>query len=117
MKLLPGGLTDDVRLDATQMAPNQFGYFVNSMTQGFVIPPGSQGNLCLGGAIGRHTSNVMTTGTLGEFSLQLDLNAIPTPGGDVAITAGQTWYWQAWFRDNNPSPTNNFTDGICITFN
>ncbi|MDA1263546.1 MAG: hypothetical protein O2816_00535 [Planctomycetota bacterium] len=105
-----------VRLDAVQMPANEFGYFINSTTQGFVIPPGSQGNLCLGGQIGRHTANVLSTGATGEFSLQLDLTDVPTPGGHVAINPGETWYWQAWFRDNNPGPTNNFTEGICITF-
>ena len=108
---------NNVRLDAAQMATNQFGYFINSMTQGFTQPPGSQGNLCVGGAIGRHTTAVMSTGAAGEFSLQLDLTDIPTPGGPVSINAGESWYWQAWFRDANPGNTSNFTDGVCITFN
>ncbi|MDA1264886.1 MAG: hypothetical protein O2816_07400 [Planctomycetota bacterium] len=108
---------NDVRLDASQMSLNQFGYFINSQTQGFVNPPGSQGNLCLSGQIGRYTANVSSTGATGEFSLQLNLNSTPTPGGHVAVNAGESWYFQAWYRDVNPSPTNNFTDGICITFN
>ena len=107
---------NQVRLDAAQMPTHQFGYFVNSMTQGFSSPPGSQGNLCVSGAIGRHTAGVQSTGAAGEFSLQLDLTDIPTPGGQVAIQAGETWYWQAWFRDANPSSTSNFTDGLCVTF-
>ena len=108
---------NDVRLDAAQMPANQFGYFINSLTQGFANPPGSQGNLCVSGQIGRHTANVLSTGAAGEFSLQLDLTAVPTPGGPVAISAGETWNWQAWFRDVNPTQTNNFTDGITIVFN
>ena len=108
---------NDVRLDAAQMPTNQFGYFINSMTQGFTQPPGSQGNLCLGGAIGRHTANVMSTGAAGEFSLQLDLTVLPTPGGPYAVQAGETWYWSTWFRDANPGNTSNFTDGVQITFN
>ena len=107
---------NNVRLDAAQMATNQFGYFINSMSQGFSSPPGSQGNLCVSGQIGRHTADVMSTGAAGEFSLQLDLTMVPTPGGNVAVNAGETWYWQAWFRDVNPGNTSNFTDGICITF-
>ena len=104
---------NNVRLDAAQMPSGEFGYFVNSMTQGFVMPPGSQGNLCLGGSIGRHTANVMNTGAAGEFSLQLNLTMVPTPGGMVAVGAGETWNWQAWFRDGASS---NFTDGISILF-
>ncbi len=109
--------SNDVRLDASQMALNQFGMFVNSMSTGMVMPPGSQGNLCLSGAIGRHSQNILNTGATGAFSLQLDLTNIPTPNGHVAIQAGETWYWQAWFRDANPMSTSNFTDGIGITFN
>jgi hypothetical protein len=108
--------TNNVRLDATQMATNQFGYFLNSMTQGFVNPPGSQGNLCLGGAIGRYNANVLNTGGTGAFSLQLDLTSTPTPGGPVAIMAGETWNFTCWFRDLNPGQTSNFTDGLTITF-
>jgi hypothetical protein len=107
---------NDVRLDATQLAMGQFGMFVNSMSQGFVTPPGSQGNLCLSGGIGRHKANIMNSGATGEFSLQLDLTSVPTPGAPVSVQPGETWYWQAWFRDNNPTSTSNFTDGIGITF-
>ncbi|MDA1263980.1 MAG: L-type lectin-domain containing protein [Planctomycetota bacterium] len=108
---------DSVRLDAAQMPTNQFGYFINSMNQGFVIPPGSQGILCVSGQIGRHSANVLSTGATGEFSLQLDLTDLPTPGGFYIVQPGETWYWQAWFRDVNPNQTNNFTEGICISFN
>ncbi|MDA1264725.1 MAG: PPC domain-containing protein [Planctomycetota bacterium] len=107
---------NDVLLEATQMPSNQFGFFLNSMTQGFAMPPGSQGNLCLSGGIGRYNAFIMSTGATGEFSLQLDLTDTPAPGGHIAIQAGETWYFQTWFRDNNPSQTNNFTDGICIVF-
>ncbi|MDA1266835.1 MAG: hypothetical protein O2816_17280, partial [Planctomycetota bacterium] len=61
-------------------------------------------------------ADIMDSGATGEFSLQLNLSAVPTPLGDVAIQPGETWYWQAWYRDNNPAPTSNFTDGVCITF-
>ena len=58
----------------------------------------------------------MNSGATGAFSLQLDLTSVPTPAGPVAVQPGETWYWQAWFRDNNPTPTSNFTDGIAILF-
>ena len=36
------------------------------------------------------------------------------------VVIRQTWstfpHNQAWFRDSNPGPTSNFTDGISITF-
>ncbi|MFT6833658.1 MAG: hypothetical protein ACJAZN_003843, partial [Planctomycetota bacterium] len=40
---------------------------------------------------------------------------IPTPGGLVSGTAGETWNFQAWYRDAvSGTPTSNFTDGISI---
>jgi FG-GAP repeat len=107
---------DDLRLEATRTALNQFAMFLNSPTQGLSQPPGSQGSLCLGGAIGRYNQNVMDTGPGGAVSIQLDLANTPTPGGPVSIQAGETWNFQLWFRDSNPGPTSNFTDGVAITF-
>lgn len=107
---------NDVRLDAFDMAQNQFGFFLVSATPSFVAGPGgSQGNLCLGGNIGRYVSNVMNTGAGGAFSLQIDLAALPTnpPSG---VATGDVWHFQTWFRDSNPGQTSNFTDAISISF-
>ena len=46
----------------------------------------------------------------------LDLANTPTPMGNVSVLAGQTWNFQAWYRDNNPGPTSNFTDAVSVTF-
>jgi hypothetical protein len=108
---------NNVMLKAEGMAKNQFGYFLNGPAQGMVNPPGSQGNLCLSGGIGRYNANIMNSGNAGSIALMLDLPNTPTPGGNVAIQSGETWNFQAWFRDNNPGQTSNFTDGLVITFN
>lgn len=108
--------TNDVLLTASKLPFNQFGMFVNSMSQGTINPPGSQGVLCLSGGIGRYNAFIKNTGPTGEFSLQLDLTQTPTPGGIIAIQPGETWYFSTWFRDSNPTPTSNFTDGVGITF-
>ena len=108
---------NDVLLLAKQLPVNQFGYFLNSQTKGFTSSPGgSQGNLCLGGGIGRYNAAVGSTGATGKLELQLDLTQTPTPGGPVAIQPGETWNFQTWFRDKNPVQTSNFTDGIEISF-
>ncbi|MCP3919930.1 MAG: hypothetical protein GY711_30745 [bacterium] len=26
------------------------------------------------------------------------------------VLAGETWFFQCWYRDNNPGPTSHFTD-------
>lgn len=109
---------NNVTLTASGLPTNQFGFMVTSLTQGFIVGPGgSQGNLCLGGAIGRFNNMIMNSGAGGTYSIVLDLNAVPQPSGPVAVMAGETFNFQAWFRDNNPSNTSNFTDGLSITFN
>jgi hypothetical protein len=108
---------NDVRLDVVSLPLNQFGMFVTSQTQGFIPNPGgSQGNLCLGGAIGRYSTSLVNSGSAGQFSLQLDLTQTPTPSGLVTVQPGETWHFQAWYRDKNPTNTSNFTDGTSITF-
>ena len=108
---------NSVILRASGLPNDQFGYFLNSQTQGFVPNPGgSQGNLCLGGGVGRYATQVASTGTAGGLQLPLDLATTPTPGGDVAIQPGETWNFTCWFRDLNPGSTSNFTDGVSVTF-
>ena len=112
-------LANFLELTASQLPQNQFGMFLNSMTQGFVANPGgSQGNLCLGGSIGRYNrpGEILNSGAGGTFTLVLDLTDTPQPTGSVSIVPGETWNFQVWFRDKNPGPTSNFTDGLSILF-
>ena len=48
------------------------------------------------------------------FSIQVDLTAVPQPTGTVAVQPGDTWNFQAWYRDLGG--TNNFTDAVSVTF-
>ncbi len=108
---------NDLTLTAASLPPNQFGYILASQTQGLsVSPPGSMGNLCLGGTIARFSSQLMNSGASGTFSVPIDLQTIPL-SPPVAIQPGETWNFTAWFRDNVLGPTSNFTDGLSITFN
>ncbi len=112
---------NDFTLHASALPINQFGYFINSMGQGFVsMPGGSQGNLCLGGGhpLGRHNrpSEVGFSGVSGSIDLGVDLNNFPTSAGPHAVLAGETWNFQCWFRDSNPSSASNFTDGLSVLF-
>ena len=100
-------------LTASQVPPGQFGYFLNSQTQGFFMPPGSDGFLCLAGAIGRYNQ----PGNIGQgptFSIQVDLTAVPQPTGPVAVQPGDFWNFQAWYRDLGN--TSNFTNAVTIAF-
>ncbi len=97
-------------LFGTDLPAGQFGYFLTSQTQGFFMPPGSSGFICLGGNIGRYNGNV---GQGPSFSLQIDLTSIPV-NPPVAVQPGDTWNFQAWYRD--AGGTTNFTDAVAVTF-
>ena len=104
---------NSVVLNAGQLPPNEFGYFLTSQTQGFVLNPGgSAGNLCLGGTIGRYSSSVLSSGAGGAFSLPIDLTDMPDPTSGT-VQVGETWNFTAWFRDGS---TNNFADGVAVLF-
>jgi len=107
---------NDFLLVCVDMPTNQYAYFLTSQTQGFVAQPGgSQGNLCLGGEIGRFSSQIQNSGIFGTVGISVDLTALPlTP--PHAVAPGETWSFQCWFRDVNPTPTSNFSDGFSVTF-
>ena len=113
------GGTTHFRLTAQNLPMAQSGYFLASPQAGFIANPGgSQGNLCLGGAIGRFndSSEIRFTSNDSFFSLTVDTTAIPTPASTTAILAGETWRFQCWYRDLNPMPTSNFTQVVAVTF-
>lgn len=107
---------NDLVLKAEDLPPNQFGFFIASRDAGYVAYPGnSQGILCLGGSMARFTSQIQNSGANGSFQIQVDLQAIPA-NPTVAVAAGDTWHFQAWFRDFYLFQTSNFTDATAITF-
>jgi len=106
----------NLTLIALALPTSQFGYFLVGANQGAIVQPGgSQGTLCLSSPIGRFVTQVQNSGLAGSFSIPVNLNALPT-APPVAVLPGDTWNFTAWFRDVNPGPTSNFTDGIEIQF-
>lgn len=114
---------NDVRLTCVDLPVGSFGFFLTSQSQGFVANPAtSQGNLCLGGSIGRFVGPgqikmVLTDGTvsldtnLGEWSL----GALPAPASTYPATAGSTSNFQLWYRDAvGGAATSNFTSAMTI---
>ena len=76
---------------------------------------GSQGTLCLGGNVGRFNMQIVNSGPSGAFEIDVDTTNIPgLPPSNVQ--AGDTWTFQGWYRDANPSNTSNFTDAVRVTF-
>ena len=75
-------------LVAEMLPPNKFGYFLAGKTQGFTANPGgSQGNLCLGGQIGRFVTQIVNSGASGSYTVQIDLANLPPPL-PAAVLAG-----------------------------
>ena len=102
---------------ARDLPTNKIGYFLVSRTAGLTIPPGSQGRLCLGGAIARFRKpdQIRNSGPGGRFQVEVDTSARPH-NPPVTVKPGETWRFQAWFRDVNPEKTSNFTDAVEVTF-
>ncbi|MEM6674671.1 MAG: hypothetical protein AAF726_17625 [Planctomycetota bacterium] len=116
---------DNVQLNASSLPNFSFGFFITSQTQGFVAtPPGSVGNLCLGGNIGRFVASnqIKSSGATGEFSLdttagEWTLSAIPTATGPYMAMPGITTNFQAWYRDSvGGTAVSNFTNGSSVTW-
>ncbi len=111
--------TGSKTLRASTMPLNQFGYFlVGHGGFGTIAPPGSNGLLCLiGGALGRYNLGVeiQFTGASGAFSLAIDPTAIRSNIGNVVGMSGQTYNFQAWYRENGG--VSNFTNAVSLTFN
>lgn len=109
---------NDLVLTASAMPLNRFGYFLGSKGQDTVLfPGGSQGVLCLGGGqpLARFNVQIQYSGSTGDFQIPVDLTSMPQ-NPMVAVQPGETWNFQAWFRDQNPQNTSNFTNGVSVTF-
>ncbi len=111
----------DGALFSRNLPSNAFGFFLTSLTQGFIANPGgSQGNLCLSGSIGRYVGpgQVQNSGSAGAISLAVDLTQHPNASGFVSVQIGETWNFTAWYRDSlGGTATSNFADGLEISFN
>lgn len=110
---------NDFTLHCADLPQNAFGYFLASATpQATFFPSGSSGILCLGGAIGRYAGNILNTGAAGSVSMPVDLTALPSPNGSVAVLPDDNWSFQFWHRDASPTGvTSNFSPGLAVHFN
>ncbi|QDV09784.1 hypothetical protein Poly30_53440 [Planctomycetes bacterium Poly30] len=105
-------------LEASALPPNTFGYFFCGPGFSNVAGPGgSQGVLCVGGAIGRYSNAVASTGANGRLALAINPTMLAQPNGPVAAMAGQLWQFQCWHRDSaGGSATSNFTNAVTTLF-
>ncbi|MEO0481975.1 MAG: hypothetical protein AAF196_21130 [Planctomycetota bacterium] len=111
-------LANDLTLVATGLPQPSIVLFIVSRNQGFSpTPGGSFGNLCLAGPIGRHrgSGQVQAVNAQGEASLSVDLGFLPQGLQGVPALSGETWNWQAFYRDRSGGSTGtNFTNGVSV---
>ncbi len=109
---------NSLELRLSNLPANQFGIYIVSASQTFVPGlAGSQGNLCVGGAIGRFNAQIFDSGATGSNETTIDLTQLPIGSTPVAAQSGDTWNFQAWHRDVNPTATSNLTTAVSVTFN
>ena len=133
---LTGSASSGLHLEATGGPPSDFGYFlvgtgVNTASPIIV----DNGMLCLsvgsGQSIGRYNLASGNLGSVGMFDASGTLEHLqgnsstgygydvptnlPLPGSQ-SISAGQTWYFQLWYRDTGTGGASNLSDGLTYTF-
>ena len=107
---------NDLLVRGEDLPPGTFAYLLAGRTSGFTANPGgSQGDLCLDQPIGRFTAQVGSVSSAGTFDTQVDIGAIPMNPA-VAALPGETWFFQLWHRDTNPTPTSNFSSASFVEF-
>ena len=107
----------DLTFTATQLPANKFGILVMSRSKGmFSLGGGGQGILCLGGPfyrINQNPANIFLSNGAGVASTALNFATLPQ--GQV-FAAGDTWNFQLWYRDQNPTNTSNTTTPVRVVF-
>jgi len=102
--------SNDLHLTAFGCPANVSGIFFFGTTA--VQVPLGNGVRCAGGLLVRLP--VVTTNILGDADFSLDLGALP---GGATIQAGDTRYFQFWYRDTaGGGAGNNLTDGLAALF-
>lgn len=104
----------NVTLIATNLPASTFGIFATSMDAGFTPNlAGGAGNLCLGGSLARINPSALQASSTGVMPFRINTNGLPQGSGLVPVLPGQTWRFQAWFRDG---ATSNLSDAIAVLF-
>ncbi|MEM6673896.1 MAG: hypothetical protein AAF726_13715 [Planctomycetota bacterium] len=108
----------NVTIRVQDLPESSFGYVIASLNSGFTANPGgSAGNLCLTGAIGRFTNQIVNSGLGGAVDVVIDTDAIPQPTGITSAVSGDSWHFQYWTRDSQDGmPTSNFSNAVEVSF-
>jgi hypothetical protein len=104
---------NDLVLAATSLPSGSFGVLLGARQRGSIPLPGCQGPLLVAPPIKLWSDRVTRADGLGRAEVRLDLN-VPWIG--TPPTPGETWHFQLWFRDVDPTPTTNTTNGVSVAF-
>ena len=103
-------------LEVAGLPTNVFGMCLAGLSQGNTPNVGGgQGTLCITPPLAMMNTHVMNSGSSGSFQVPFDMTQVTVPGWGLP-GPGQTWYFQAWYRDQNPLHTTNMTDGYFVMF-
>ncbi len=103
---------DDLVLSAEGLPASTFGFFLMGEGADVIVPINSVGNLCIvGGRLLRVAPPILNSGSTGAFEFAAGTLSVPSLG---AIQPGETWGFQAWFRDGAMS--SNLSDSLRVTF-
>lgn len=103
---------DDLVLHATDLPPSQFGFFILGTEEASI--PLSSGTVCLTGSIGRLLQSLANTGVQGTLEHPLDLQSLPIGSPNRPAMSGETFHFQAWYRDTAPAGSFNLTGGAKV---
>lgn len=110
----PRPLSPDLLAVGQRMPPGSIALLVSSAQAGYVpMVGGGAGTLCLGSnQFGRFVDQLRPVGADGIAMVSIATDQIPTSGGSVALTPGDTWFFQFWFRDQGAS--SNLSDASAL---
>lgn len=100
---------DDFTLRVDGSMPDQYGMFFYG--RGVKQVPLGDGYLCIAGETHRLGPNKASAN--GAAIERIDFDRLP-PGGKMQ--AGETWYFQWWYRDPGASSKFNFSNGLEVTW-
>lgn len=104
----------NLTLRATPVPQAVLGLFLmSSSQQQMPLFLAGQGTLCVGPPVMRMGGSTQNTAASNMLTYAVDFQALP---GGAVFLAGQTWNFQAWHRDVNPTATTNLSSGLAITF-
>ena len=107
---------DRLALNVEGLPAAAFGYFIASLTPGYVPGVGgSAGAICVGGSVLRFSNTpLQTTPNFGRVSFRPRLGDFPA--GNM-VQPGDLWYFQYWHRDVGASmATSNFSPSLAVQY-